>query len=1230
MTCVDCAGDCGCAGVNVTTPAAVDNPPGGTALRYRTGTHGDFVSSMLARLSSPAHPALAGLTVRSTDDPAIAMLDGWACVADVLTFYAERIANEGYLRTATEQRSLQLLGRLVGHLPRPGVSAGTFLAYVVDRDPSVPGDTRVTIPAGARAQSVPAEGEQPQPFETAEDLPARSSWNDLGVRLRRPYQITRESLDRLGRVHLAGTATDVRAGDRLLFVFGTEPGRQVLRVVPRVTIDQGAGATVAELDGPPLPGLADLAAAFRALVDLARTDEGMYDRSRIVQRYVDDHLNPIAGDLPFASPTAFGGRLDTALQRLAETVALARPYANVRRWLAGVLQPAVAGLRAAVAALEPPQPPAAATTLHAALRLDEAASPAAAAIAGLGALLGALRVPPARPPAGPRQLDRDPARLFAPGSDVAVQLLAALDERLRDGLYPALREVGLTAPPALAGLQAMRTVATPFGATAPLRPETDDQGKVTGYVDWPLRGTKVLTGRVVFGTRERVELTFTEEDSVVDARREFDDDTDEEFDFGPGRVRLTVQGVVIERAAELGVTLAFRPELPARRVFVSRPDGDNRVHVVVDTEPADGSPPLDVWLAAGGTRTATHQGLQVRIAREDDAVRFTLTATLAPSSPNVIALDAVYDGIGPGSWVVIQRPGKDGPLAEVITRVRSARVVSRAAFGITGKVTELVLDNRWLDERDQLLSDIRQTTVYARGEPLSPASEPVPGDVGGAELELARLHDGLAPGRWVVVTGERTDLPETPGIRGTELNMIAAVRQGVDENRPGDQVHTTVVLATPLAYRYRRDTVVVHANVAPATHGATRDEPIGSGDAGLAHQTFRLFQGPLTWLAADTPRGARSTLEIRVDGVRWHEVDSLAGRGPGERVYTSRTDPDGRTSVTFGDGEHGARLPTGYQNVRARYRVGTGRAGNVGAGRITQLLTRPLWVSAVHNPLPATGGADPDDAEQARRGIPLSVTALDRLLSVPDYADFARLRAGIGRAAARRLFDGARQIVHVTVAGADDIPLTADAGIVRSLHTSLATFGDPHLPVVVAVRELVLLVIAANVRVLPDHSWELVEPAVRAALLDRLGFDRRELGQPAYLSEAVAAMQAVAGVEHVDVDVFAGVPAGITPAGLAGLADRLTEAHTVVSARPARFAEERHEVPAGADETLTAIAARAGRTIVDLLRLNPGLTDAGPVRGPRSLVVFRGVRPAQLALLSPAVPDTLILKEVRS
>ncbi|TDC24609.1 putative baseplate assembly protein [Streptomyces sp. 8K308] len=904
-------------------------------------------------------------------------------------------------------------------------------------------------------------------------------------------------------------------------------------------------------------------------------------------------------------------------------------------------QPPGAGAAPAEPAEPPAEPP--------------APSPGIAAVRGLGPLLAALRVTPNRPPVGAPRPPRDPGRVYAPGSDLGAQLLAALDPRLRDGLYAAWRTVDLTAPLALHELQAMRQTATPFGATAPLKPVYDAQGRVIRYEDWPLTGSKLTSLRVGYdgdGTApRRVELSYTEAGGSVRTAFSLPSD-DGTHDFGPGSVRITThepaeddEGPEQPTEQELGVQLELRPDLPERTVFVARPGDGGLIHVAIGD--AD---PVEYRLAPGDEESTIQGELTITVRRapeaEAEAVEVTFSSELALTSRNVIALDAVYDGIAPGSWVVVSRPRKgvagqipgDPTLAQVITRVTGVRVLSRADFGITGKVTELTLQDPWLDDEDRLLAHIRDATVHARGEPVALANEPVTEDVGGDEIELDGLYDGLAPGRWIAVTGERADIPGTVGVPGTELAVIAAAEQRVDPQRPGDTVHTTLRLTASLAHRYRRDTVTVHGNVVPATHGATRDEPIGSGDAARAGQSFTLWQAPLTWLPSDSPLGAESTLRIRVDGVLWHEVDSLVGRGPAERVYVTGRTEDGRTTVTFGDGAHGARLPTGTENVRAEYRVGVGRAANVPAGRITQLTTRPLGVSGVTNPVPATGGADPDrpaappgrgapGPAPATRAVPLAVSALDRLLSLPDYADFTRGRAGIGRAAAARIHDGRREVVHVTVAGVDDIPLAPDSALLRGLRAALAEHGDPALPVQVAVREQVLLVIAGSVRVHPDHSWELVEPRLRAALYDRLGFQARELGQPAHLSEVLAAAQSVPGVDHIDVDTFTGIPGSLTPADLEGLAGWLTEPRPVVPAESARYRVERHTVRAGGGETLTEVAAANGITVAELLRLNPDITSVRRLPAGSRPVVFHGIRPAQLAVLDPALPDTLILKE---
>ncbi len=212
--------------------------PGLAAIDYRAGCYGDFFSSMLARLAS--RPELAGYTTRELDDPGIALLDCWALVGDIVTFYAERQANEGYLSTAVQADSLAMLGQLVSYQPRPAVGASGYLAFTMD-----PGAVGV-IPAGSQARSVAGPNQLPQTFETAETIAARADWNQLAVRLSRPAALAPDTAAGYTQLTLVGAALGLQPGNRLVFDFGSAADPSV-RVVTTVTPDFTAGLTVVQL-----------------------------------------------------------------------------------------------------------------------------------------------------------------------------------------------------------------------------------------------------------------------------------------------------------------------------------------------------------------------------------------------------------------------------------------------------------------------------------------------------------------------------------------------------------------------------------------------------------------------------------------------------------------------------------------------------------------------------------------------------------------------------------------------------------------------------------------------------------------------------------------------------------------------------------------------------------------------------------------------------------------------
>jgi len=339
-------------------------------------------------------------------------------------------------------------------------------------------------------------------------------------------------------------------------------------------------------------------------------------------------------------------------------------------------------------------------------------------------------------------------------------------------------------------------------------------------------------------------------------------------------------------------------------------------------------------------------------------------------------------------------------------------------------------------------------------------------------------------------------------------------------------------------------------------------------------------------------------LVVRVNEVEWHETDSLAGLSPNDRNFVTKTDDDAKTTVIFGNGRNGARPPTGANNIAAVYRNGIGQPGNAKAEQINQLTTRPLGVKEVINPLFATGGADREDRDQARENAPLGILTLDRLVSVQDYADFTRTFAGIGKASATRLSDGAHEVVYVTIAGANDIPIDKNSDLYRNLTQALHSLGDPHLPIAVELREMLSLVISAKVRVLPDYAWEFVEPKVRAALLDVFSFARRDLAQDVTRSEVISVIQRVRGVAYVDLDL------------LVAISESEVEAEIT-----------RTTLNAGKGDDSKSFYEKLGAGVEHRVTVRSATSD------PKAEFSKR-LSPSQIAVLSPVLPETLVLTEV--
>ena len=346
--------------------------------------------------------------------------------------------------------------------------------------------------------------------------------------------------------------------------------------------------------------------------------------------------------------------------------------------------------------------------------------------------------------------------------------------------------------------------------------------------------------------------------------------------------------------------------------------------------------------------------------------------------------------------------------------------------------------------------------------------------------------------------------PASPPGETTEVVTLVRLEPGPDTS--------VIVLDGPLASAYHRDTVYLHANVAFATHGESRTVPLGSGDSAAPGQRFVLREKPLTYVPADTPSGAASTLEVRVNGIAWTETPTLYGQPPDARVFATEISDEGVTTIVTGDGVHGARLPTGSNNIEASFRVGIGLAGQVDRKQIGLLMSRPLGLEGVINPLPASGAQDPESLDDARANAPLTVLTLDRIVSARDFEDFARAFAGIGKAQATVLWNGERQLVHLTVGGADGSPIEPGEAILGTLLAAVDRARHPDQDV--RIESYIERTFGGTIRIAsaPGYRPEDVRAAVYSRLIDTFSFSRRSFAQSVTVSEILAEVHRVPGV----------------------------------------------------------------------------------------------------------------------
>ncbi|MFZ4506500.1 MAG: hypothetical protein ACOYON_02240 [Fimbriimonas sp.] len=484
-----------------------------------------------------------------------------------------------------------------------------------------------------------------------------------------------------------------------------------------------------------------------------------------------------------------------------------------------------------------------------------------------------------------------------------------------------------------------------------------------------------------------------------------------------------------------------------------------------------------------------------------------------------IFLEREVTDLDKGQWVVLRSLG----VGTETFRVANIITQGVAEFGMSGRATGLRLvtpegkepKSAKAPANNTLKFETRSTTVYSGSYALPLAPLRVTSDLGKGtpehdSLTLEELILDLVPGRPVIISGERSDLH---GVRVSETLFLKDIVHY--------QARTTLVFTTDMQYKYRRETVSLSANVVVATHGETlAPEILGHGDGGRPNQTFELRKPPLTYVPAENSTGSATTLEIRVNGILWHEAPSLYALGPEDRGYVVRISDDGKPRVIFGDGTHGARIPTGVNNVVAYYRTGIGTGGCLRENRLTLLPNRPAGIRGVRNPIETEGGVNPESRDEARSNAPQTVLTFGRIVSRKDLEDFARSFAGIGKSQAIEVQRGEKRWLLLTVGGIESKPLAKTDSTFMKLESAIRAQKEPAILVRVESYQPQFFRIKAKLRVDSDRISTVVLDAARDRLIAGFSFENRGFGQQATLAEAVALIQNTPGVIAVDVEEF--------------------------------------------------------------------------------------------------------------
>jgi hypothetical protein len=269
----------------------------------------------------------------------------------------------------------------------------------------------------------------------------------------------------------------------------------------------------------------------------------------------------------------------------------------------------------------------------------------------------------------------------------------------------------------------------------------------------------------------------------------------------------------------------------------------------------------------------------------------------------------------------------------------------------------------------------------------------------------------------------------------------------------------------------------------------------------------------------------------------WTAAPDLLESSPDDTQFVMEVDTDGTAYLRFGDGTNGKLPETGavfttadQPQLGAVYRIGNGTSGNVGANCLTNFAAGVLadsTIASCTNPMPASGGIDPETNTQICTRAPQAFLTQERAVTMQDYINVVEQNPQVEDAAATLRWTGSWYTVFITAEPVGNGNMSK--ALRRNLTQTVNQYRLAGQDILIEPPQYVSLEIELAICVDPDYFQRDVQqsllqvlgsgtlPNGQPALFAPQNF---ELGQPVYLSPIYAAARGVAGVQTVTAKVF--------------------------------------------------------------------------------------------------------------